>query len=52
MTGYWITLYNNLAQTKITGYLYCCDCNNVIRVQAKTDKATCPKCGTAITVED
>lgn len=49
MGGFWVTLYNNLAQTKIAGYLYSCNvCNHVIRVKTKTEKQNCPKCGEAI----
>ncbi len=50
--GYFIPLYNNLAQTKIVSYLYCCEtegCNNVIRVLSKTQRENCPKCGKKIT---
>lgn len=50
MSGFWINLYNNLAQTKLSGYLYCCnDCNHIIRVQTKLEDQTCPKCGKKVT---
>ena len=52
--GYFINLYNNLAETKVLGYLYCCDandCNNVIKVTSKIEKEVCPKCGAKVTEE-
>ena len=49
MSGHWVTIYKNTAQTEVSGYLYCCNsCNNVIRVQEKTDKTVCPKCNEVV----
>ena len=49
MSGFWVTLYENLTESKVTGYLYCCNtCTNVIRVKSKTEKQNCPKCGDLI----
>lgn len=54
MNGFWITLYNNLARSKVVGYLYCCgteDCK-VTKVTTKEELKVCPKCGVSTTEED
>ena len=52
MPGFWVNLYHDVEQTKVNGYLYCCNtCSNVIRLQEKTDREKCPKCGDAIKEE-
>ena len=52
MPGFWVNLYHDVEQTTINGYLYCCNtCSNVIRLQEKTDREKCPKCGDVIKEE-
>jgi hypothetical protein len=54
MNGFWITLYNNLARSKVVGYLYCCGTTGckVTKVTTKEELKECPKCKVKIEEEE